>query len=88
MLGKDGSIKHHFCISWGQNTVFCPLFFCLKLSFNTSGIGQLLEKLLKQGLTEAEDFAKYLIAFPLPSTDNQREKRNMSTRVRQRRAGN
>jgi len=44
-------------------------------------IGQLLEKLLKQGLTEAEDFAKYLIAFPLPSTDNEREKALIAARV-------
>jgi predicted NACHT family NTPase len=44
-------------------------------------IGQLLEELLKQGLTEAEDFAKSLITFPLPSTDNEREKALIAARV-------
>lgn len=28
-------------------------------------VGQLLEVLLKQGFTEAREFAKFLIAFPL-----------------------
>jgi hypothetical protein len=44
-------------------------------------MGQLLGELLKQGLTEAEDFAKSLIAFPLPSTDNEREKALIAARV-------
>ncbi len=36
MVGKDDIIRYYFCISWGQNTTFCPHFFCVKLSFNTS----------------------------------------------------
>ncbi len=44
-------------------------------------IGQLLEELLKQGLAEAGDFAKSLIASPLPSTDNEREKALIAARV-------
>jgi len=44
-------------------------------------IEQLLEELLKQGLTEAGDFAKSLITSPLPSTENEREKALIAARV-------
>ncbi|KGF71730.1 hypothetical protein DO97_15710 [Neosynechococcus sphagnicola sy1] len=44
-------------------------------------IGQLLEELLKQGLTEARDFAKSLISFPLPLAENEREKALIAARV-------
>jgi hypothetical protein len=44
-------------------------------------VGQLLEKLLKQELAEAEDFAKSLITFPLKSTDNEREIALIASRV-------
>lgn len=44
-------------------------------------IGQLLEELLKQGLTEARDLAKSLIYFPLPLVENEREKALIASRV-------
>ena len=44
-------------------------------------VGQLLEELLKQGLAEAEDFAKSLIAFPIPSNENERGKALIAARV-------
>jgi predicted NACHT family NTPase len=44
-------------------------------------VGQLLEELLKQGLTEARDFAKSLISFPLPLAENEREKVLIASRV-------
>ena len=44
-------------------------------------VGQLLEELLNQGLTEARDFAKSLISFPLPSVENEREKVLIISRV-------
>jgi predicted NACHT family NTPase len=44
-------------------------------------IGQLLEELIKQGLTEARDFAKSLISFPLPAAENEREKAVIASRV-------
>ncbi len=44
-------------------------------------IGQLLEELLNQGLTEAIDFAKSLISFPLPLTGDEREKALIAARV-------
>jgi predicted NACHT family NTPase len=36
-------------------------------------LSQLLEELLKQGVTEAGDFARSLIIFPLPSAENERD---------------
>jgi hypothetical protein len=44
-------------------------------------IGKLLEELLKQGLTEADDFAKSLITFPLQSTGDERGKALIATRA-------
>ncbi|WP_226574440.1 NACHT domain-containing protein [Microseira wollei] len=44
-------------------------------------VGQLLEELLKQGLTEARDFANSLISFPLPLVENEREKALIASRV-------
>ena len=44
-------------------------------------VGQLLEKLFKQGLTEARDFAKSLISFPLPLDENEREKVLIAAKV-------
>jgi predicted NACHT family NTPase len=44
-------------------------------------IGQLLEELLKQGLTEARDLAKSLIIYPLPSSENERDKALIAARV-------
>jgi hypothetical protein len=44
-------------------------------------VGQLLKELLKQGLTEARDFAKSLISFALPSAENEREKVLIAARV-------
>lgn len=48
---------------------------------NPRCVGQLLEELLKQGLTEAEEFAKSLIVLPLPSTEYEREKALIAARV-------
>lgn len=50
-------------------------------TLNPKCVGQLLEKLLKQGLTEAEDFAKSLISFPLPLVKNDREKVLIASKV-------
>ena len=44
-------------------------------------IGELLDKLLKQGLAEVEDYAKSLITFPLETTDKEREKALIASRV-------
>jgi predicted NACHT family NTPase len=44
-------------------------------------VGQLLEELLKQGLTEVRDFAKSLISLPLPLAENEREKVLTASRV-------
>ncbi|PSB18096.1 hypothetical protein C7B65_16370 [Phormidesmis priestleyi ULC007] len=44
-------------------------------------IGQLLEKLLKQGLTEARNFTKSLISFPLPLAEDEREKTLIAAKV-------
>lgn len=44
-------------------------------------VGQILEKLLKEGFTEAGDFAKSLISFPLPLAGNAREKALFASRV-------
>lgn len=44
-------------------------------------IGQLLEELLKQGLSEAGGFARSLITFPLPLDENEREKVLIAARV-------
>jgi len=44
-------------------------------------VGQLLEELLKQGLTEAKDFAKSLISLPLSLDENEREKALIAARV-------
>jgi predicted NACHT family NTPase len=44
-------------------------------------VGQLLEELLKQELTEARDYAKSLIYFPLPLVENEREKALIASRV-------
>jgi predicted NACHT family NTPase len=44
-------------------------------------IGQLLEKLLEQGLTEARDFAQSLLTFPLPLAENEREKALIAAKV-------
>ncbi|PIG91713.1 hypothetical protein CSQ79_19415 [Gloeocapsopsis sp. IPPAS B-1203] len=44
-------------------------------------LGEILEKLLKQGFTEARNFAKSLISFALPSDENEREKVLIAARV-------
>lgn len=44
-------------------------------------IGKLLEELLKLGLTQAKDFAKSLITFPIPSNENERGKALIAARV-------
>lgn len=44
-------------------------------------VGELLDKLLKQGLTEVEDFAKSLITFPQKTTVKEREKALIASRV-------
>jgi hypothetical protein len=44
-------------------------------------VGQLLEKLLEHGCTQAGDFAKSLISFPLPLAENEREKALVAARV-------
>ncbi|MBE9189638.1 hypothetical protein IQ230_04515 [Gloeocapsopsis crepidinum LEGE 06123] len=44
-------------------------------------LGEILEKLLKQGFTEARNFAKSLISFALPSAENEREKVLIAARV-------
>lgn len=44
-------------------------------------LGEILEKLLKQGFTEARNFAKSLISFALPSAENEREKVLIVARV-------
>ena len=44
-------------------------------------MGQLLEELLKQELAEARDFARSLIIYPLPKTENEREKALIAARV-------
>lgn len=44
-------------------------------------VGQMLEALLKQGLTEARDFAKSLITLPLPLAEDEREKTLIITKV-------
>jgi len=43
--------------------------------------GRLLEELLKQGLTEARDFAKSLISFSLPLAENERQRILIASRV-------
>ncbi|WP_228021828.1 NACHT domain-containing protein [Vasconcelosia minhoensis] len=44
-------------------------------------VGQLLEELLRQGLTQARDFAKSLIYFPLSPVENEREKALIAAKV-------
>jgi predicted NACHT family NTPase len=44
-------------------------------------VGELLEELLKQGLTETKVFAQSLISLPLPSDKNEREKVLIAARI-------
>lgn len=50
-------------------------------SLNPECVGQLLEVLLQQGVAEARDFARSLVIFPLPSTDDERGKALIAARV-------
>jgi zeaxanthin glucosyltransferase len=38
IVENEDSILITFLVYWGQNTSFCPHFFCIKLSFNTFGV--------------------------------------------------
>jgi predicted NACHT family NTPase len=43
--------------------------------------GQLIEELLKRGLNEARDLAQSLIHFPLPTSENERQKALIGSRI-------
>jgi predicted NACHT family NTPase len=59
---------------WNKQLILALLEKAKDPSLKPKCIGELLDKLLKQGLSEVEDFAKSLIAFPPISTDNERRK--------------
>jgi hypothetical protein len=77
----DLSVINHLDKCWDEQLKLTLLEKAKDPSLKPKCIGQLLEELLKQELTEAGDFAKSLITSPLPSTENEREKALIAARV-------
>jgi hypothetical protein len=74
-------VINRFDKCWDERLKLALLEKAKDLSLKPKCVGQLLEELLKQGLTEARDFAKSLISFPLPLVENEREKALIASRV-------
>lgn len=72
--GDDIFIIRRFYKCWDERLKLAVLKKAKDPTLKPKCIRQLFEELLKQGLTEARDFAKSLISFPLPFTDNERQK--------------
>ncbi|WP_228025017.1 NACHT domain-containing NTPase [cf. Phormidesmis sp. LEGE 11477] len=75
------SVIDHLDKCWDEQLKLTLLGKTKDPLLNPKCVGQLLEKLLNKESTEAEDFAKSLIGFPLPSTENEREKALIAARV-------
>lgn len=75
------SVINHFDNCWDKQLMLALLEKAKDPTLKPKCLGQILEELLKQGLTEARDFAKSLISFPLPLTENEREKTLIAARV-------
>ncbi len=75
------SIINRFDKCWDEQLKLALLEKAKDPTLKPKCVGQLLEELLKQGVTEARDFAKSLIYFPLPLIENERERILIATRV-------
>ncbi|MBW4465787.1 MAG: hypothetical protein KME07_10170 [Pegethrix bostrychoides GSE-TBD4-15B] len=75
------SVVNRFEKCWDERLKLALLEKSKDYALKPKCVGQLLEELLNQGLTEAKDFAKSLISFPLPSAEDEREKVLIASRV-------
>jgi len=75
------SVIDRFDKCWDERLKLTLLKKAKDPSLKPKCVGQLLKELLKQGLTEARDFAKSLISFPLPLVENEHEKVLVAAKV-------
>lgn len=75
------SVINRFNNCWDKQLKLALLGKAKAPTLKPKCLGQILEELLKQGLTEARDFAKSLIFFPLPLAENEREKTLLASKV-------